>query len=93
MLTWRLFSFLLGRWRRAATGGMVYCTVWCMCNGAPQNILGLGPLKALIRPWRSARRAANYSCWLYVPVAGRDCTEDLQSASATDASRELRSLQ
>jgi len=29
---------------------VVYCTVCCMCNGAPQNILGLGPLKALIRP-------------------------------------------
>jgi len=27
----------------------VYCTVWCMCNGAPQNILGLGHLKVLIR--------------------------------------------
>jgi len=29
---------------------MAYYTVCCMCNRALQNILCLGPLKALIRP-------------------------------------------
>jgi len=23
-----------------------------VCNGAPQNIYGLGPRKAIIRPWQ-----------------------------------------
>ena len=38
-------------WWKKDGSWMVYCTVCCMCNGAPQNILGLEPLKALIRPW------------------------------------------
>ena len=34
---------------------MVYCTVCCMWNGSPQNIVGLGSLKGLIRPWGPTR--------------------------------------
>jgi len=47
-------------------GGLLYC----MCNGAPQNIwaqyLGLGPRKALIRPCLFIQTLALYKSYTYL---------------------------